>query len=1086
MFAENLFGHGDDGINSLNFIENKGQWDADIKFRMEIPNGYMFFHDGGLTYLFYHDPKAINHLETVGTNLRNHSGLPNDIDLHAVRITFDGGNGSTPKPESNPGREVYNYFLGNDAKKWASQVKSYKSLIYENAFDGVDIIFYSHDQLLKYDLIIKHGANTSLIKLLIEGADELNLDSEGLKISTSLQSIREQNPFSYQKDGAGNKNAVSSNFILNDDALSFEIGPYDTSKNLIIDPALVFSTFSGSTADNWGFTATYDDAGNAYTGGIVHIIPGVGGTLPVTFGAYSIAHNGGVWDISLLKYDSTGTNLIYGTYLGGSNNEFPHSLVVNNAGELLIMGSTGSQNFPTHQNAYNKTFSRGPSVDPLDNGALIFTPGSDIFISKLSANGSQLLSSTFLGGTNTDGVGVLGQDLLVKNYGDQFRGDIITDDNDNIYIASNTNSANYPIKGGLQSYGGGNRDAVITKFDPDLTSIIWSTFLGGSGEDVAYSIKLFENGNVIVAGGTTSNDFPIAPLGENQVPKGGIDGFTAIISADGRLLLSNTYLGTNADDQAFFVDLDTYENVYILGQTRGFYPWVATKDYPIGAGQFIHKLTPDLGSTLLSTVFGAPSISSDGEVIPNISPTAFLVNECNQIYISGWGSSLIGSGSYQGMSPENMPVTNDAFQTDSNNGAFYMTAFTEDLSELLFATYFGGTVASAHVDGGTSRFDKRGIVYQSVCSCGGAADNFPTTPGAWSETNKSNPVPNGSGGFFPRCNNAVFKFDLATLKSRILTNTVEGDEPGIRDVCIPNAIVFINGSNGGETIQWGFGDGTIVDDMDTVVHQYQNPGVYSVFLKVEDPNTCQQVDVSFASIRVEERFFSVMVDTAICEGTLIELMATGADSYIWNSDKEPTIFINDPNPLVSPKTTTRYALEASTVGGCLWRDTVEIRVVPKVISEFTFEKDYECMDFPTFSLTNKSTNEELLIWNFGDGSASNEENPIYKYASNGTFNISLGTQLEFCFDLKSEEIRSDLLFLPNVITPNDDGANDFFYIPNDGGAELSIVNRNGDVVLHSSDYQNNWDAKNFSDGVYYYNLTMPDSTECKGILHVLR
>ena len=237
MFAENLFGHGDDGINSLNFIENKGQWDADIKFRMEIPNGYMFFHDGGLTYLFYHDPKAINHLETVGTNLRNHSGLPNDIDLHAVRITFDGGNGSTPKPESNPGREVYNYFLGNDAKKWASQVKSYKSLIYENAFDGVDIIFYSHDQLLKYDLIIKHGANTSLIKLLIEGADELNLDSEGLKISTSLQSIREQNPFSYQKDGAGNKNAVSSNFILNDDALSFEIGPYDTSKNLIIDPA---------------------------------------------------------------------------------------------------------------------------------------------------------------------------------------------------------------------------------------------------------------------------------------------------------------------------------------------------------------------------------------------------------------------------------------------------------------------------------------------------------------------------------------------------------------------------------------------------------------------------------------------------------------------------------------------------------------------------------------------------------------------------------------------------------------------------------------------------------------------------------
>jgi len=161
-------------------------------------------------------------------------------------------------------------------------------------------------------------------------------------------------------------------------------------------------------------------------------------------------------------------------------------------------------------------------------------------------------------------------------------------------------------------------------------------------------------------------------------------------------------------------------------------------------------------------------------------------------------------------------------------------------------------------------------------------------------------------------------------------------------------------------------------------------------------------------------------------------------------------------------------------------------VVPRVISDFTVEKDCDRMDFPTFSLTNNSTNEELLIWNFGDGTTSNEENPTYQYTSNGTFNISLGTQLEFYFDLKSEELRSDLLFLPAVITPNSDGSNDCFYIPNDGGAGLSIVNRNGDIVLNSSDYQNNWDAKDVSDGVSYYNLTMPDSTEYKGIIHVLR
>ena len=1064
----------------IGFVENKGQWDKEILFRAEIPSGYLFFEKSGLSYLFYESPLAHAHHEHHHIAQRILASSKPQIAYHSLKVSFHDCTQGIEIEGRKPRREQYNFLKGDQCQ---SSVRSFSEIHYINLFPNINAKFYLTDNGLKYDFIVKPGGDPNDIKLLFEGSDDITVEGEQLRVRTSLQDITELAPFSFQPTGNYGKKEIKAHFQLDNKKVSFSIEDYDRDIDLIIDPALVFSTFSGSTADNWGFTAAFDDEGNTYSGGAVSLP--AGGSIPTTTGAYSEEFQGGTWDVAIFKYDSTGNNLIYGTYLGGSSNEYPHSLVVNNNGELLVLGSTGSTDFPTTSTAVDKTFGGGQSVTPIPG--LPFPNGSDIFISKLSADGSTLLASTFLGGSENDGIGALdfttmNIDQLVKNYGDQFRGDIIVDGDDNIYIVSNTNSSDFPTQGGFQlNLAGGKRDGVIAKYNSDLSAVVWSTYIGGTGEDVAYSLKVVENNDVLIAGGTNSNDLP----GVSNSPNGGIDGFAAIINHDGTSIKNALYIGTPNDDQAYFVDFDADFNVYLLGQTQGNYPVSPGVFFNANGGQFVHKLTPDLANTLFTTKFGSGTTDVNGFIIPDISPTAFLVSECNKFYLSGWGSPLLstaGAG-YQGLNLTGLPLTPDAFQTNPNNGSFYMAVFEENAQELVFATYFGGSIAPSHVDGGTSRFDKKGIIYQSVCSCGGANDDFPTTSGAWSETNNAFPVNNA-----PRCNNAVFKFDLATLSAGLSTNSVLGDNPGVTDLCIPTPILFANTSNGGVQVTWDLGDGTVIENMDSVIHEYQQPGNYNVSIRIEDESTCEQVDVATTLINVREGDFTIIDDMAICEGSSLQLVATGADNYVWTPNNPASEVLTEESPTVAPVITTQYTLDASTLDGCQWKDSVEVRVVPLVSSDFEIEKEYACMEFPTFRLRNLSAPSELLTWSFGDGNTADQPDISYQYSENGDFEIRLQTQTEFCVDFKSEEIRSDRLFLPNVITPNGDNSNDVFFLPNDGNAELSIVNRFGDVVLKTDDYQNDWDASGLPGGVYYYNLIMPDTlqTTCKGVIHVLR
>ena len=230
----------------------------------------------------------------------------------------------------------------------------------------------------------------------------------------------------------------------------------------------MFSTYSGSFANNFGYTATFDSDGFLFAGGSVF-----SAGYPTTVGAYDISYGGGTFngsahiDIGITKYDTSGTFRIYSTYLGGNNSELPHSLIVNSNDELFIYGTTGSSNFPTSLNAYDNTFNGGTLAN-LQNGlGFQYNNGTDIFVTRLSNDGSSLLASTFVGGSGNDGLNFTSTNTLRYNYADEVRGEIQIDDYDNVYVISSTLSTNFPTTAGVfqPSYAGGPSDGCLFKLD---------------------------------------------------------------------------------------------------------------------------------------------------------------------------------------------------------------------------------------------------------------------------------------------------------------------------------------------------------------------------------------------------------------------------------------------------------------------------------------------------------------------------------------------------------------------------------------------------------------------------------------------
>jgi hypothetical protein len=600
---------------NIDYIENRGQFPDQVNFKANIFGGSVYVEDHCFTFVV-HKPEDILHHHDHTTG-RDHHEEPEFVRSHAFKTNFVGSNDNleTSKDQQRPGS--YNYFIGNNQNKWASNVRRFGTILQNNVYDGIDLKVYSQGNNLKYDFIVHPKADVAQILLQHEGVDGVSLKDGNLVIQTSISEFVENQPYAYQVTKNGDVQEVPCEYALSEGVVSFVFPEgYNEKRELIIDPVLVAATLSGSGNTNFGHSATYDIDGNIYTGA-----RSFGSGYPVTTGAFQTAFGNGGTDIAISKLNPDGSNLIYATYLGGSGTDYPHSMITNDIGELWLLGSSSSVDFPTSSGAFQTSYGGGTQ---------------DHVLVHLSSDGSTLIGGTYFGGSGNDG-----SNNVTNNYGDDFRGEIVIDDQDNCYIASCTQSADFPVSAGaLQgTLAGGTNDAVFFSLSSDMSVLNWSTYLGGTGNDAGFGLRVDDNGDVYACG--ASNGF-IPLTGYLTSSQGGTDAYVVKLSNDGTTLLGGTYWGTVGEDNAFFIDISSTGGIFIYGQGATGIPVTNGVYSDVGSAQYIASFTDDLTTLNYNTVIGGSGMV----------PIAFMVDQCQRIYYSGHSAASTGA-----------PTTADAIQT---------------------------------------------------------------------------------------------------------------------------------------------------------------------------------------------------------------------------------------------------------------------------------------------------------------------------------------------------------------------------------------------------------------------------------------
>jgi gliding motility-associated-like protein len=755
-----------DGTNPQ-FIPNKNQYSDNVIAKLPLNFGQLWFTKSGIWIQLLKEEE----LESLHDKTVDHSTLNCDV----VHLDFFGANLSNYQFEGDSSEEIYNFIKGSNPQKWSTDIRKREIILFKNVYDGVDLEFKCTNSGIKYNWLIHDSKKINCldqIKYQFEGANVQMVHSKKLKINSKNHEFFESIPLVYFIDEDGQKTVEQLHYRIDKNVISYHWGGTDaqseglnpeinsiSNSDLVIDPILVFSTYSGSFADNFGCTGTYDDLGNGYSGGTVFDLglPTSAGAIQLNFGGGEDENlgYGGSRDGAILKFNQSGSQLLYCTYLGGSGNEQPHSMVVDSLNNLFIMGSTTSLDFPmiTSPKPYNHL----PNT------------GYEFFVVKLNSTGNQLRGSTFVGGSKMDAVGAdrSTQDVndfpLLYNYADEFRGEIITD-NKNVYIGGFTYSFDFPNTVESSPISGPKMSGVVFSLDGNLSNLRWSRLIYSADNSYTaiYGIALGDSGDIYATGGTNGKQFS-NKYGAKWINNfiGDVDGIILRLTTNTGSLLSGRYYGTNSYDQSYFVQTDNSGRPYIFGHTEAPLPVINARYNDPNKGQFITRFNRYLNQVELQTTFGSNTN------LPNISPSAFLIDRCERIFISGWGGATNSSlyDVFTGNpkthrnkgSTRNLPITGDAYQRTTDGSDFYVAVFSKNMYNLAYATFFGGMTsgskeAEEHVDGGTSRFDKKGIIYQSVCAGCRRNGIYPTTPNAYSRINNSS-----------NCNNALFKIDFENL-----------------------------------------------------------------------------------------------------------------------------------------------------------------------------------------------------------------------------------------------------------------------------------------------------------------------------------
>lgn len=958
---------------SLQFVPNEGQWAHPFLYKGIAANADIYLENEGITYMVGDE----HNWEKVDEYKEGHLKEPPVLKFHAYKMKWLNTSGNKITVPSKKQSFYHNYFLGKDVARWKSKVGVYGAVDYTNIYQGIDLHIASEKGNAKYDFIVRPDGDPGSILLAFEGTDGLKLEKGNLLISTSVGIIREMAPYAYQYID-GERIEVPCRFILSGNRLSFDFPKgYNHNENLTIDPVIEFATLTGSTSDNWGFTATYDNEGDFYAGGIVS-----GASYPLTDGAFQITYGGGTTDIpggipcdiAITKFNADGDDLLYSTFIGGSSDEMPHSMVIDNEYNLVIAGKTYSSDYPVTDGAYDETA----------NG------GADIIVSKLNADGTDLIGSTYIGGSSDDGVNIsssfLAEQTTIKyNYGDNSRSEVIVDKSGNIYVASSSKSTDFPLTStAAKSSLTDEQDGVVFKLNPTATSLTWSTFVGGSDPDAAYVLVLDTAQKYLyVAGGTQSTDMFSSAMDDGlwDSHQGGLaDGYICRFRNGGTYnILQSTYIGTSAYDQCYGVQVDLENNVYAMGQSLGAFPVSSGVYSNAGSPQFLIKLDSVLTTNVYSTVWGSGPSEK-----PNISPVAFLVDTCQNVYISGWGGNTISPGS----TTAGLPVTDDAFQSTTDGRDFYFIVFDKNAVSLLFASFFGASDKGEHVDGGTSRFDPQGVVYQAICASCSGSSSFPATPGAWSST---------KGGATTNCNLGAVKiaFNLGSVKA-VAEATPEASG------CAPLTVNFSNGSSNATEYEWDFDDSGATSTLEEPTHTFDDPGVYTVRLIAINPNACKVRDTVFLTVTVSDAninadFNYVVQDS--CTDFTVSFTNTstplpGGDfttaTFQWFFGDETSFTGVTPPPHNYPAAGTYNVMLIMTdPGACNSPDTVIKPVtIEGLVIDAQFDTPDSCLSGP-ITFTNTSANGISWLWDFGDGSTSTDENPTHEYAAPGDYSVTL-------------------------------------------------------------------------------------------------
>jgi gliding motility-associated-like protein len=1004
----------------LDFIENKGQWEKTVKFRSNLTQGAFILESTGYRVI-QHNPNDLERLAAsfhrqpditkLGNMASDGKPVPGGdkgldelvVRSHAYAVKFLNADPNATIISEKPLVAYNNYFIGNDPSKWASNCKIFQTITYKNIYPNIDVRYYTSNQSLKYDIVVHPGGDISKVILYFDGVDGLSKKEERLQIKTSVGTVEETAPYTYQLTNEGKKD-ISCSYDIKGNFVRFQANEnYDKNATLVIDPAVVFISYSGSTADNWGFTATYDGAGNFYAGGIVFATG-----FPVTNGAFQQSFAGGAgtsslpgFDIGIIKFAPDGTSLLYATYLGGSGNEQPHSLVVDGNGDLIVAGRSAS----------GATY---PTVAPL---RLYGTGGAfDIVLTKFNSSGTALLGSLRIGGSADDGVNVAlnyGSTLpsapitTRRNYGDDARSEVIVDNQGNILIAACTQSTNFPTStSAFQTVGGAAttdryQDAVLIKLNNNLSAVIFSSLLGGNGDDASFVLSINpSNQNIYVAGATASTDMPgsSSAAAAFQTHKGQVDGFISIVNPTGTRLISTSYIGTTGNDLIYGIQFDRAAVPYITGTTTGVFP-VLNSPYNTadpsqdGGKHFISKLQPDLSAYIFSANFGPSSANT-----PSLSLTAFLVDRCGNMYVSGWGGSAQNSFPLSPITA--LPITSDAYQTRTDGADFYFFVLKRDAASLLYATFFGQNGGYAdHVDGGTSRFDANGTIYQSICSCNqdvGFTNSLVGTPGAWATTR----------GVARGCNllNIKLAFNLAGVAAgpRSAIKGVVRDTSG----CVPLTVDFSDTLLLAKNYVWNFGDGSpsVATTSPTISHQYNLVGLYRVQLIAIDSTSCNISDTSYLTIRVRNdeaalNFSSTKLPPCASLTYRFDNLSTAIKpfsnaSFRWDFGDGTRQVAG-----IVPVTHTYAAAGTYDVklilidsNYCNEPDSItqQLRIAPNVSARFQTPA-VGCVPYNAV-FTNTSLAGQTFRWDFGDGgtlTTTSNGNITHLYSNTGTYTVKL-------------------------------------------------------------------------------------------------